>query len=457
MNVERSVFLRFRKAERVSNPMHVSARKLLAILCVLTVSTVGVVFAATMFKRTNSNISAVTSTNENAADVVTIYGNGVTFIRYAETVALGNGASDIQFYLPFGALTDTLTVSGINVLRIATSNESYPTINSGDIITVTTQNGAYTGKFISWDTMLLLEADNGTIMIPTTSITKIVLNEVVQVQGPKILVDVITDSPPGNYQMNISYLMRGPLWSPTYFVDLDTSYMQCWATIENVENWNNFTLVLVSGGPHIVYYNPTIELNAYIHRPMITYAELALEFAPTTTDEYHEYTYNSKLSFQEGTTVKLSLFNGTVGLRQEYFWTDGDVQNRYHINDTTSEPLATGTVEFYHGSAWVGEDSIAYVPVNSESIAVVNYADDIKATATVTKSISQSYYYDQGTNITITNYKHTSISILIQQDTYGYTLVTSTPSATNVGSTLSWTINLKPNETTTIYYEWEHN
>jgi hypothetical protein len=441
----------------MNNPMRVPGRKLLAILCVLAVSAVGIVFAATVFKQTKLTIDPATSLEDST---VTIYGNGITFIQGTETVTLGNGANDFQFYLPSGALTDTLTISGINVLHIATSNENNSIINSGDTITVYTQSDAYTGKFIAWNTMLLLEADNGTIMIPTASITKIVLNAVVQVQGPEILVDVTTNSPSGDYQMNISYLMRGPQWSPTYFVDLNTSYLQCWATIENVEDWNNVTLILVSGGPHIVYDNPIDLFDAYIHRPTITAAELEAEteFTPTTTDEYHEYTYNSKLSFQEGTTVKLPLFNGTVGLRQEYYWSDyGEVQNRYHINDTTGQPLATGTIEFYRGDTWVGEDSISYTPVKAECIAIVNYADDISVTSTVTKSIIQSNYEDQGTNITITNYKPTSIQILIQQDLYGDTLVTTTPSATQIGTTLSWTLNVNPDETTTLYYEWQNN
>jgi len=448
--------MRLRKAERMNDLMRVSARKLLTIFCILVVSAVGVVFAATVLRQTSSTISLGTGVDDS---IVTVYGNGVTFIQCTETVVVENGANDVQFYLPAGALTDTLTVSGVNVLHIATSNESNSIINSGDTITVYTQSSAYTGKFISWDTMLLLEADNGTVMIPTASITRIVLNEVVQVQGPKVLVNVTTNSPPGDYKMNISYLMRGPQWSPTYFVDLDTSHLQCWATIENVEDWTNFTLVLVSGGPHIVYYNPVNVLNAYIHKPPMTFAqvEAQIDFSPTTTDEYHEYTYNSKLSFQEGTAVKLPLFNGTVRLRQEYFWSDGEVQNRYHLNDTTGEPLASGTVEFYRGNAWVGEDSIGYTPVNAESIEVVNYAEDIRVTATVTKSIVQGSYWDQGINITIMNHKPTSAQILIQQDIYGYTLVESTPQATQLGSTLSWTINVNPDETVTIYYEWKNS
>jgi len=428
----------------------------MALLCILAVSAVGVTFAAMRFTNVGLTNNQVIQTPEDAANKVTVYGNGITFVTFEQVITLENDTGLVQFYVPSGALTDTLTVSGINVVKIVTSDESQPIIDTGDVITVCTEEGNYTGTFISWDTSLLLQVNNQTLMIPESSITMIILNEVVQVQGPKILVQVTTDSPPGDYQINVSYLMCGPTWTPTYFVDLDTSYLQCWATLENVESWSNFTLVLVSGGPHLVYDNP-ISQSIDVVPEMATVSSPSIDFTSTTTDEYHEYTYNATLSLEEGTTVRLLLFEGTVSLRQEYFWTDGDVQNRYHLNDTLDEPLASGTVEFYRDGQWMGEDSIGYTPVNAESIAIVNYADDIQVTSTVTKSITESNYEDQGINISIQNYKPTNVQILIQQDIDGYDLVTSTPNATIVGSSLSWVISVDANSTATIYYEWQYS
>lgn len=440
---------------KVKSFIHVSAKKLVALLCIIAVSAAGFAFATVSFTNRTFPNTTLIKTCENAADKVTIYGNGITFISYEETIELEEDTHTVQFYLPSGALTDTLTVCGINVVKTTTSEERHPIIERGDVITVYTEDAVYTGKFLGWDNMLLLEANNGTIMIPGNRITKIVLTEVVQTQGPKILVEVTTDSPPGEYQLKISYLMRGPKWKPTYFIDLETSCLECWATIENVENWNNFTLVLVSGGPHIVYKGPIFEPYVFA-REAYSLSSPSIDFTSTTNDEYHEYTYGAKLSFQKGTVVKLPLFNGTVSLRQEYFWISGEVQNRYHINNTLSEPLAAGTVEFYRAEAWMGEDSIPYTPVKGESIAIVNYAYDIKVTRTVTKSIDEYHYEVRGINITIRNHKTTSVEILIQQNINGYTLVISTPPATRVGPTLSWVINVDADSTTTIYYEWEH-
>jgi len=435
------------------NLMRNPATKSAALICLIVVSAIGAVFAGLTLTM-NCNDPTISQSGQNAADQVTIYGNGVTSINYGLNVTLEHDMDTVQLYLPPNALTDTLTVSGINVVKIATSEESHPLIEKGDVITVYTQDATYKGKFIGWDNMLLLEANNGTVMIPGDRITRITLSEVVQTQGPRILVQVTTNSPPGEYPLKISYLMRGPKWKPTYFIDLDTSHLDCWATIENVETWNNFTLVLVSGGPHIVITGPIYFSSAT--DGISRYAE-SIDFTPTTTDEYHEYTYDGKLSFENGTTIRLPLFNGTVTLRQEYFWTSGEVQNRYHITNTLTEPLASGTIEFYRGNKWMGEDNTDYTPANAETTAIVNYAKDIKINATVTKSVNNGSHQVQGTEITIQNHKTTSIQITVQQDINGYTLDVCTPSASRVGSTLTWTIWIGASDKATVYYEWEHN
>jgi hypothetical protein len=436
--------------------MHVSTKKSVVLLCIIAISVAGFAFATASLTDRIFTDATMLETGENAADRVTIYGNGVTFVSYDETVELEEDTAMIQFYLPAGALTDTLKAKGINVVKITTSEEYHPIIERGDIITVYTEEEVHSGKFLGWDNMLLLDVDNGTIMIPGNRITKIVLTEVVQSQGPKILVQIATDSPPGEYQLRISYLMRGPTWKPTYFVDLETSHLECWATIQNVENWNNFTLVLVSGGPHIVYKGPVLKPYIDMYAEGMVQSSPSIEFTSTTIDEYHEYTYDAKLSFEKGTFVKLPLFSGTVSLRQEYFWEGGEVLNRYHINNTLSEPLAAGTVEFYRDETWVGEDSIPYTPMKGESIAIVNYAFDIKVTREVTKSIDQHNHDLRGIKITIRNHKTMNIQILIEQEINGYTLVTSTPKGTRVGSTLSWVMNVDADGSATIYYEWEH-
>jgi hypothetical protein len=168
------------------------------------------------------------------------------------------------------------------------------------------------------------------------------------------------------------------------------------------------------------------------------------------------YTYDGELSFKEGEFVRLLLFNGTVNLRQEYFWRSRQVENRYHINNTLKEPLAAGVIEFYWGNTWVGEDSIAYTSVDGEAVVIVNYAYDIKVSSQIVKNIDEYHHRVQGIEITIRNHKSIGIQILIHQDIHGYALVTSNPPASRVGSTLSWIVDLDAEASTIIYYEWEY-
>ena len=192
----------------MKNLMHVSTKKSVVLLCIIAISVAGFAFATASLTDRIFTDATMLETGENAADRVTIYGNGVTFVSYDETVELEEDTAMIQFYLPAGALTDTLKAKGINVVKITTSEEYHPIIERGDIITVYTEEEVHSGKFLGWDNMLLLDVDNGTIMIPGNRITKIVLTEVVQSQGPKILVQIATDSPPGEYQLRISYDAR---------------------------------------------------------------------------------------------------------------------------------------------------------------------------------------------------------------------------------------------------------
>jgi len=387
------------------------------------------------------------------ADTVTIYQNGFTFVTYAKTVGIQGETSVIQLYLPAGALIETLRVEGINILEIRFGEKSHPLLEKGDVITVHTEDRTYTGKFISWDGWLLLEVNNGTIMITPEKITAIELQEVVQVQGLQSLVEILTDSAAGEYTLKVSYLMRGPGWKPTYLLELDAARLEYWILVENPADWSNVTLTVVSGGPHVVYRG------LFVPNGNVYYAEkmaAAPDWSEAQVEEYHEYTLDRKITFQSGVTVKLPLLEGIVDLRQEYFWSAENVVDRYHVSNLLSEPLSAGIIEVYRGSKWVGEDLLAYTPAKANSTVIVGYAFDIKVAVETVKEVYTAERDVIGKQITVRNYKESSISILIEQTLpYRANLVSSDPEATVKGSTLTWTINVDASGSATIYYEYE--
>ena len=191
--------------------------KTMSIVALILASSMIAVLATGMFLGPRSIRIVETSTY---ADTVTIYQNGFTFVTYEKTVKIQNETEVIEFYFPAGALMETLRVEGVNVLEMRFSQESHPILEKGDIITVYTEQKSYTGRFIGWDTMLLIQVDNQTALIPPERITAIELNEVVEIKGPKILVQVLTDADEGEYTVDVSYLMRGPVWRPAYILDL---------------------------------------------------------------------------------------------------------------------------------------------------------------------------------------------------------------------------------------------
>ena len=390
------------------------------------------------------------------ADTVTIYQNGFTFVTYEKTVDIQNETEVIEFYFPAGALMETLRVEGINVLEMRFCQESHPILEKGDIITVYTEQRTYTGKFIGWDEWLLIQIDNQTALIPPERITAIEINAAVEIKGPKILVQVLTDAGEGEYTVHVSYLMRGPNWRPAYVLDLNSSELECWAIIENVEDWANVTLTVVSGGPHVVYRGTTPD--AFL-RALYSVESLnvSTEWTSSELDEYHEYTLERKITFEEGMTAKLPLFKGAVELRQEYFWSGGEVINRYHINNTLSEPLATGIIELYRGQKWVGEDTIRYTPVKDESVVIANYAYDIKVKIETIKEVHEPSRDVIGKQITIRNFKKSNIWILIEQSLPCRSkLLSSNPEATVKANALTWVVEVASSGgTTLIYYEYE--
>lgn len=429
-----------------------TTKRAVPLVGLIVVSLTFAVFATVIL---NNPRSIRISETASHADTVTIYQNGFTFVTYRKTVEIQNETELIQFYFPAGALTETLRVQGISILEIRFSQETHPLVEKGDIITVHTEQETYTGAYISWDRWLLIQIDNKTVQIPPERITAIELNKVVEIQGPQTLVEVLTDAEPGEYTIEVSYLIRGPAWRPVYHLDLNTSHLECWAVIENVENWGNVTLTLVSGGPHVVYRSlvPRAFLDAQYNTESMSASQ---EWTPTQMDEYHEYTLDRKVNFQRGTTTKLPLFEGTVKLRQEYFWSGAEVVNRYHINNTLSEPLATGIIEIYRNNIWRGEDQLKYTPVKGQSTVIVNYAYDIKVQRETVKEVHEYNRDIWGIRITIRNFKDSDILIVVQQSLpYRSNLLSSNPEATVKGSTLTWTIEVDDGETSTIYYEYE--
>ena len=343
-------------------------------------------------------------------------------------------------------------------IRFSSTPEEH-LFEEGDSIIIHTQDETYTGTFIEWTYHgLAIYYDNKTLIINTDEIKTIELVKPVPQQKPgELLITINIISTYGEKNVTISYLMKGPSWRATHFLDLDTGNLECWAQVENPQAWQNVTLTTVVGGPHVVYrggFTPyptgvTYEINAMGGSSDITWTS-------TEVEEYHEYTLGEKISFNKGETVRIPLFSGVIPIYQEYFWSGGKVENRYYLNNTMPEPLPNGIIECYRGNKWVGEDNLKYTPKEDESSIIVSYAYDVKVES---KTISEEHTYSKDTytkQVTIENFKNVSITIKIEQPLpYKANLLSSTPTANLEGRTSWWKVDVDKNENFIITYTYE--
>lgn len=394
------------------------------------------------------------------ADAVTIYQNGFTFVTFTETISTEEGENTILLYLPSGLLFETLRIDGLDVvdIRCISAPEEY-LFEEGDSIIVHTQDETYAGTFIEWGYHgLALYCDNKTLVINTDEIKTIELVKPVPQQKPgELLVTINTISTYGEKNITVSYLMKGPSWKATHFLDLDTGDLECWAQVENPQGWQNVTLTTVVGGPHVVYrggFSPYYTGYAYEVNALSCSSDTT--WTPAEVEEYHEYTLDKKISFNKGETVRIPLFSGVIPIYQEYFWSGGKVENRYYLNNTLSEPLPNGIIGCYRGNKWVGEDNLKYTPKGDETSIIVSYAYDVKAES---KTISEEHTYSKDTytiQMTIENFKNASITIKIERILpYKANLLSSTPTANLEGRTLSWKVDVDGNGSFVITYTYE--
>ncbi len=394
-------------------------RKRLAV--VFTALLLGAVFVSAFALMNYPPNNTVFIGEKTHADSVTVYQNGVTFVSYKENISLEPGINTLEFYLPSSVILESLKIEGVNVLEIKTTGEQ-PFLEKGDKIIVRTQNGEYKGIFRGWDNgnLVLINGNKTVVLYDVQEI------EVLNMAEPhigEISVNATVDGE-GNTEIRVSYLMRGTQWKASYFLDLDTGDIECWATLKGVENWKDVKLILVSGGPHIVYRGITplsYGIVRYGSMSLSTLNNSGTSWSSSDVEEYHEYTLNRKITFHKGETTKLPLFSGKVRLRQEYCWKGGrwggsdTVVNRYYINNTLSEPLPSGIVECYRSGKWVGEDDIKYTPIGDENPVTVGYAYDIKVTIKTISSGWDGAYYDRtysySGEITIKNFKTESIKM----------------------------------------------
>ena len=199
----------------------------------------------------------------------------------------------------------------------------------------------------------------------------------------------------GPASMTMTYLAAGPTWEASYKYYLGsepeagTGTMQGWARVKNNagEDWENTSLKLVVGSPHIQpYYVPftypyAVPSAKYADSAGMGAAESAFnEFTPAQVSAYYVYSLASPASIKSGEEKSLPLLENNVSFKREYFW---DTANTYPekvfiVNNTGGESWAAGVFSVYLNNEFIGEESIEYTAKGHEARVSVSDLPDIK-------------------------------------------------------------------------------
>jgi hypothetical protein len=326
------------------------------------------------------------SESATEADHVTLYQNGLAFVELARSFASDGGETQLIFALPTSAVFDSVRIEGqgIEVRELRSALAADPLLSPGDDVRVLLEDGArYEGTLLSVESgQLVLAAGNGTVLLSAEKVVAVELPTRVPADAPPGTADLaaLVNAPVGARVVTLTYLARGPGWTPTYSLDLDSERLAFQATLTGLADWANVSLDLVAGSPNIVA-TPFPSGDGYDYRVAAGKEAAASPFAggggsgftpSTPLGDLHRYHLQRPVSLHRGEAMRLPVLDGDLDVMKHYYNMDAglgwggpagqeqraDVLERIEVRNTLTEPLPPGVVRFYRNDTWVGEDNL---------------------------------------------------------------------------------------------------
>lgn len=284
------------------------------------------------------------------------------------------------------------------------------------------------------------------------------------------------DSRVSGHSLDINYIVSGATWDPNYkyYIEGDeqsgVGRFHGWAEVTNGagEDWENITLSVVVGYPHIVSYIP-YPYPFYMERGLgVMEKAAAPDIAPSVgiaqVSEYTVYTIKLPISLKSGEVSNYPLFDRPIFFKREYVWdTYWEMPRRvYKLNNTGEESWASGIARVYIDGEFIGEDSIDYTPKEKEAEVYVSDMPDVvvekETVSSVTKEEDGVRVTTNIIKLTIENKKDEDIELTVKDRMmWGdeVFLVSSDPPATiKPDNLLEWEISVEEGEKAEINYEY---
>jgi len=237
------------------------------------------------------------------------------------------------------------------------------------------------------DDMLLLQMGSAFSAIPYAQIKTVTLS------GYPIKVKLDTKQPNKVTTLGIAYLQEGIKWEPSYILDLagSTASLSLRASIQNTtEALKNTDVLFVVGSPYIanrgindmVALMPPAAAPAKVedhsdHDKEVQRGEPDADqpkpamLAPIAEEEAGELYYYKKpdLDLDPNDVAMVSLLNAQIPIHPSFEWNADGEEVLYNLNlqNTTPQPLTTGTVFVLEDKKPIGQDTVKYTPAGGSA------------------------------------------------------------------------------------------
>ena len=334
----------------------------------------------------------------------------------------------------------------------------------------------YTGTLLSYDDGIVLQTENGIVILNPETITFPELPQ--NLRTKPTLVWKIYSETAGDRTTETTYLTDGINWHAEYIANVnstdDLMDFTGWVSVDNQSgtSYPSTSLKLVAGDVHRVSNNQS----NYAYEKV--YADSASGYAPEqfgeeSLFEYHMYTLDRETDVLNNQTKQISLLSSENVPIQKIFYYDGarqgtKVQVKIEFKNSENQglglPLPKGKVRVYKEDSsgkqqFIGEDSIDHTPKDEDTTLFLGNAFDIvgERTQVSNENLSKGWYRTSY-EITLSNHKDTAENIVVHEyvgQSWNITQKSHEFEQKN-SSEIEFNVNVPANGETTITYTIDH-
>ncbi len=426
------------------------------------------------------------SDDAGTADQVTLYQNGLAFVELSRSFQAPNGTAELAFQVPASTVFGSVRIEGgdVAVTELRSTLSEHSVVRAGDEVLAHVGDQVFSGTVISQtDGELLLSTEEGTTVVSTDRIDALEIRgrTLEQPSAGSALVTALVEAEPGRQTVRITYLARGAGWTPHHELDTRTGAWTMHARLTGLHDWENVTLELVSGSPHVVTTSPFPTQEDEAAREGGALGDdgggapsFDVGFGSSEQlGELNRYTLDREITLHRGQSVRLPVLTGEVellGHTHDISTSTGfgaargeetsiQVFERYEIHNTLDEPLPPGVVSLYRDGTWIGEDVLEPTPREDRTNITAAFSEDVDASL-VLESFNSTELQDTRTYaLHVENFKpsfaedagRVDLRASLSYPSDRTSLTDTDPEPTRVvGTTVTWERSLNPGEALTF-------